>query len=173
VRDAATESAADTPTVIRRPWLIVVAALLSVGLVCAGAAGADEGPLTVSFGGKGTIASKVEADVLVTVRCAALVNQTDGSVTVSLSQDSGPKQAAGRGSADIACDGNAHNYSVRVFATTGRWHNGTSSATATGVAHGYVTVTDCNGDNTICVTGNVPAEDSGVGGPATITLDNG
>ena len=171
--DAASEWAADTPTVIRRHWLIVAAAALSVSIVCADAAGAIDGPLTVSFAGKGTIASKAEADVLVTVTCAALVNQTDGSVTVSLSQDSGPKQAAGRGSADIVCDGNAHSYSVRVFATTGRWHNGTGSAAATGVADGYVTVTDCNGDNTICVTGNVPAEDAGAGGPATITLDNG
>lgn len=170
--DAATEWAADTPTVIRRHCLIVAAAVVAVGVVCAGAAGAIEGPLTVSFAGKGTIASKVEADVLVTVTCAALVNQTDGSVTVSLSEDSGPKQAAGKGSAPIVCDGNAHSYSVRVYATTGRWHNGTSSATATGIADGYATVTDCNGDNTICVTGDVPAEDSGVGGPATIALEN-
>jgi len=152
--------------------LIVAAVVLAVGVVCAGAAGAIEGPLTVSFGGSGTIASKVEADVPVTVTCAPLVSQTDGSVIVSLSQDSGSKQAAGSGSAGIVCDGNAHAYAVRVFATSGRWHNGTSSVTATGVADGYVTVTDCNGDNTICVTGNVPAEDSGVGGPATIRLDN-
>lgn len=146
--------------------------MLTVGVTCAGAGAAVEGPLTVSFGGTGTIASKLEADVLVTVTCAALVNQTDGSVTVSLGQDSGPKQAAGSGSAAIVCDGNAHSYFVRVFATTGRWHNGTSSATATGIADGYVTVTTCNGDNTICATGNVPAEDSGIGGPATIALEN-
>ena len=157
---------------IRRRWLIVAAAVLAAGVISAAAGAAVEGPLTVSFGGNGRIASKLEADVLVTVTCAALVNQTDGSVTVSLAQDSGPKQVAGSGSASIVCDGNAHSYSVRVFATTGRWHNGPSSATATGTADGYVTVTACNGDNTICATGNVPAEDSGVGGPATITLEN-
>ena len=172
MRDAATKWAADTPRVIRRRWLIVGAAVLTAGVISAGAGAAIEGPLTVSFGGRGTIASKLEADVLVTVTCAALVNQTDGSVTVSLGQDSGPKQAAGSGSTAIVCDGNAHSYSVRVFATTGRWHNGPSTASATGIADGFVTVTTCNGDNTICATGNVPAEDSGVGGPATITLEN-
>jgi hypothetical protein len=152
--------------------LTAVAVLVALG-VFAGSAAAD-GTLTIDFSAKAKIA-KAEADIPVTVSCALLANQTSGSIVVTVEQASGSKTEAGTGSVPIVCDGTSHSYLVPVIVNDGHWHTGQASVSATGEADGHATVTTCGTDsngNTICDNTIVPEHDSGVAGPASITLEN-
>jgi hypothetical protein len=151
---------------------VVVAALAAAAAIVATSAFAD-GSLAIAFSPGGKIASQIQADMTVFVTCVPLDQQTDGSVVVSLTQQSGSKIAEGIGSAAIACDGQSHSYVVAVVATSGRWHNGSATATATGAANGFHSTTVCGTDSEgdiVCTTNEAPGRDSGSAGGAAVTL---
>ena len=128
--------------------------------------------MTISVSPGGKIVSQDQTDVSVSVTCAPFATQTGGSVTVSLTQQSGSKTATGSGSVPITCDGQSHNYAVLVTAGEGRWHNGAAIATATGTATGWHLTEACSTSNgmTVCTIDTAPAADTGSIGPATVSL---
>ena len=128
--------------------------------------------MTISFSSSGKIVSQHQADVSVSVTCAPFAPQTDGSVSVSLTQQSGSKVATGTGLAPITCDGQSHSDVVSVMTVDGRWHNGPVVATASAVAHGWHSTTTCTTSNgvLVCDISVSAATDSGSAGPATVTL---
>ena len=74
------------------------------------------------------------------------------------------------------CDGQARAYPVAVTATSGRWHNGSATLSATGSAAGYTTVEACYIDSDgvqHCAIGYSAEHDTGAVGPVSLTLENG
>jgi hypothetical protein len=143
-----------------------VAALLVGNAVAAGS-------ITITFSPGAKIASQLQANVPVSVTCAPLAPETDGSVVVTLTQQSGSKTATGSGSAPITCDGQSHIYVVPVTASDGRWHNGSATAAATGSATGWRSTEACGTDSDgliVCTINTAPATDTGSSGPGTVTL---
>ena len=156
---------------MRRLFFLVAG--LSAATAVFGTAVFADGSLTISVAPAGRIASQDQADVSVTVACAPLSPQTDGSVVVSLTQQSGSKTTTGTGSTSIDCDGQSHNHVVTTVASTGRWHNGPATATATATADGYYSTTACGTDSNgdvVCTINQAAARDSGSSGPTIVTL---
>jgi hypothetical protein len=158
---------------LRTAGVLAVAAF-ALGAVVAGSALAD-GTMTISFGSNAKIVSKTEADLAISVSCAALPNQRTGSVEVSVSQTVGSNTTTATGSTPITCDGQVHNNSVALVTTNGRWHNGPADVSASGEADGYYSVTSCGPDGNggvKCVTAISNVRDEG-SAASTITLENG
>jgi hypothetical protein len=117
-----------------------------VAAALAASAALADGTMTITPSAHGTIVSPTEARLTVAVRCA-IDNQTDGNVTVMLTQTSGSKATTASGSIVAVCDGILRAYQVSVNAADGRWHNDPATFAATGQADGYRTVEACYTDS--------------------------
>jgi hypothetical protein len=158
-----------------RTAAVLAVAVFAIGAVVTGSALAD-GTMTISFGLNAKIVSKTEADLPISVSCAALPNQTTGSVDVSVSQTAGSNTTTATGSSAITCDGRTHDYVVAFVPLNGRWHNGTAEVSASGEAEGYYTVTSCGPDGNggqKCTITTSDVRDEGSAGPSVVTLENG
>lgn len=154
---------------------VFAVAAFAIGAGVTGSALAD-GTMTISLGSNARIISKTEADLPISVSCAALPNETTGSVEVSVSQTAGSNTTTATGSSAITCDGQTHDYGIALVTNNGRWHNGPATVSASGEAEGYYSVTSCGPDGSggqKCATTISDVRDVGSAGPSAITLENG
>jgi hypothetical protein len=152
-----------------------VVALIVISGLAAGASSAA-GTMTISLPLRAKIIARSEVDVPLSVSCAPLDNQTDGSVELHLVQVAGSKTTSATAEAPIVCDGQNHNSVVALVTSDGRWHNGEATATASGDADGWQSITVCapNSDGVVqCTTGTASQHDEGTAGPVTVALENG